>query len=77
MRRPIINTTVSNQSKAIINRASAKYNGKISKGIDDICQKYEENRDVIEDPDAINVARAYISERNKRLIQSTGQLKFT
>lgn len=69
-RRPILNTTISNKSKAVINTASRKFDGKIGKGIDDICQKYADNKDVIEDPEAVQVARAYISERNKRLLNA-------
>ncbi|MDP2216431.1 MAG: hypothetical protein Q8J68_03980 [Methanolobus sp.] len=69
-RRIILNTTISKRSKAVINLAStAKCDGKISAGVDYICQKYADNKDVLEDPEAVHVARAYISERNRRLFR--------
>lgn len=67
-RRIILNTTISKRSKATINSASKKFDGRVSAGVDHICEKYSENKDVLEDPEAVQVARAYISERNKRLL---------
>nr|WP_321496349.1 hypothetical protein [uncultured Methanolobus sp.] len=69
-RRPVLNTTISKKSKATINRVSRKFDDKINAGVDHICLTYEENKDVLEDPEAVQVARAYISERNKKLCQS-------
>ncbi|MDP2217381.1 MAG: hypothetical protein Q8J68_08855 [Methanolobus sp.] len=69
-RRVILNTTISKKSKSVINLAStAGCDGKTSAEVDYICQMYAENKDFLEDPEAVHVARAYISERNKRLLK--------
>lgn len=67
-RRVSLHTTISKQSRAIINHESKRFDGKINAGVEHICQVYADNKDVIEDPEAVQVARAYIRERNKKLI---------
>jgi len=67
-RRVSLHTTISKRSRATINRESKRFDDKISAGVDHICQKYADHKDILEDPEAVQVARAYISERNKKLI---------
>lgn len=70
MARPIMHLTVANRTVSIINQVSSKKDMKKSHAVDYICSKYHENKDILEDPEAAQMAREHIKERNERLAKS-------
>ena len=68
--RPKVNMTLAKKTILIINQVSSMQEGNKGRAVDYICSKYHENREILEDPEATRVAKAWISERNRRLSQT-------
>jgi hypothetical protein len=70
MIRPGMHLTVSKKTVSIVNHVMNKKDLKKSYAVDYICSMYYDNMDILEDPEAFQVAREWIRKRNERLAQS-------
>jgi hypothetical protein len=62
--------TLAKKTVYIINQASARNYLKMSHAVDYICSKYHEKREILENPEATHVVKAWIAERKRRLSQA-------